>query len=64
LGLFGGLLGDFKRGLNLGLASKTPIEGNKVGRLALFWVDFVFKLVDFKFIQSIKHKFFVSLLSL
>jgi len=58
-----GLLGDFRRVLSLGLASNTPLSGNKVGRLCLFWIDFGFKLVYFKFIQSIKHKFSLSFFS-
>jgi len=64
LGLFGGLLGYFWRFLSLGLAFKTPLGGNKVGRLALFSVDFGFKFVDLEFTQPIKHKFYLSFFSL
>jgi len=46
------------------LASKNLIRENKVVRLALFCLIWEFKLVDFKFIQAIKTKFCLSLLSL
>ena len=62
-----GLLGYFRRVLSIGcvaLVFKTPLARNKVDRLGLFCVDFEFKLVDFKFIQSIKHKFSLSFLFL
>jgi len=54
----------FSRFLPWGLASKTPLGGNKASELRLFWVDFGFKLVDSKSIQSIKHKFSSSFLYL
>jgi len=51
------LLEERLKVLRFGFRLQKPIKGNKVDRLGLFEVDCEFKLVDLKFIQSVKTKF-------
>jgi len=54
---FGGFLEIIKGSFSLGLALKTLLRRNKVGKLGLFWIVFWIEALGFHLFQRIYAKF-------